>query len=574
MIKKTIFCFLFLLLGFSYSYAQEYFTIKDYGIKVKVNQDASLDITENLLVHFTEPRHGIFRMIPFRYQKQEIPAGTEKATLQLSSEDYTRTIIEKINVEGWHFETSTEGDYKSIKIGSANQLVDGDQRYIIHYTVLNAINFFKDHAELYFNLVGDKWPVDIAQVHFSIILPNDLQDTSKYFVATGYTGSTENKTNAAWENNKVFTGYTTETLSANQGVTVGIAFPKDFLVQPNYNMRGIGWLTAPLLVFLGMFTLWRKKGKDEKRTVTTEFYPPEDIVPPVAGYIIDNTLEHKDLTSLVPYWGANGYLQINETEKKSLAGLISTTKYEFVKLKSLPPNSHDFEKTIFNGIFETGDHVDLDDLKNKLYTKMSTARTQLSAEIKRDNYYEKGSRTLGCLFPTFGFILLIFGVILLVSFWFENKWLGIAFILSAVVVLIFGFLMVKKTPKGNELYYKLLGFKEFIKSVEKDRLQAFLKQDPSYFEKVLPYAIVFNLASEWKDKLQGLDIPPPTWWNHGNYSGSNFNTMMFMDSFNSSMSAMTSTFNSSPSSSGSSGGSFGGGGFSGGGGGGGGGGSW
>jgi uncharacterized membrane protein len=144
---------------------------------------------------------------------------------------------------------------------------------------------------------------------------------------------------------------------------------------------------------------------------------------------------------------------------------------------------------------------------------------------------------------------------------------------SGIIMFVFGLLMAKKTKKGTDLYKKLLGFKEFIKSVEKDRLQEFLKQDPNYFDKVLPYAIVFDMADKWKDKLKGLDIPPPTWYS-GVYAGNNFNTLMFMNSLDKSMNAMTNTFYSAPRSSGSSGGSFGGGGFSGGGFGGGGGSSW
>jgi uncharacterized membrane protein len=131
--------------------------------------------------------------------------------------------------------------------------------------------------------------------------------------------------------------------------------------------------------------------------------------------------------------------------------------------------------------------------------------------------------------------------------------------------------MRKKTEKGTKLLQKLLGFKEFIKTVEKDRLATFLKEDEHYFDKVLPYAIVFGIADTWKDKLKGLDVPPPAWYS-GNYS--TFNTAAFMSSLDRSMNEMSSTFYSSPSSSGSSGGSFSGGGSSGGGFGGGGGSSW
>jgi hypothetical protein len=140
--------------------AQEYFTIRQYDVRVKVNQDASLDIDETINVHFTEPRHGIIRSIPFKYQLDALPEGTEKANRQLESGGYAHTIIKDITVDGWDNGVSTEGDYKEIKIGSADRLVDGDQQYVIHYRLLNAINFFKDHSELYFNVIGDQWAND------------------------------------------------------------------------------------------------------------------------------------------------------------------------------------------------------------------------------------------------------------------------------------------------------------------------------------------------------------------------------------------------------------------------------
>ncbi|MCO5235980.1 MAG: hypothetical protein M9933_06890 [Chitinophagaceae bacterium] len=89
---------------------------------------------------------------------------------------------------------------------------------------------------------------------------------------------------------------------------------------------------------------------------------------------------------------------------------------------------------------------------------------------------------------------------------------------------------------------------------------------------MLPFAIVFDVADTWKDKLRGLDVPPPSWYS-GYYSGNTFNTMAFLSSLDRGMNSMSRNFYSSPSSSGS-GGSFGGGGSSGGGFGGGGGRSW
>ncbi len=551
--------------------AQEYFTIKQYNVDVKVNKDASLDITEAINVHFTEARHGIYRFIPFKYPLQSIPSGTEKADRQMESGGYAHTIVENISVDKWEYEVSTDGDYKSIKIGSADKVVDGDQQYVIHYRVLNAINFFNDHAELYFNLIGDKWNTSIGNVQFSVELYDALPAVPATFLATGAYGSNENYTESTWASNKRFIGSTTKPLGNNEGVTIGISLPKGFLVQQNYNILGIYWLLLPLAVFGGMFLAWKRWGRDEKVTVQTEYYPPENISPGVSGYIIDNRLDRRDLTALVPYWGAGGYLQVKETEKESLFGLIKNKEYTFIKLKDLPDEAMTFEKTLFNGIFASGNNVKLSDLKDVLYKTMNKAKNELETEVDRGAYYEKGSRGLIILFLFIGIALCVSGGFVLVTTAFEKLWLGAALLISGIITVAFGIFMGKKTEKGTALYQKLAGFKEFIKSVEKDRLQEFLKQDEHYFDKVLPYAIVFDMADTWKDKLKGLDIPPPQWYS-GNYA--TFNTMMFMNSLDHSMNEMSNSFYSSPSSSGSSGGSFGGGGFSGGGFGGGGGSSW
>ncbi|MEO8108569.1 MAG: DUF2207 domain-containing protein [Ginsengibacter sp.] len=554
--------------------AQEYFLIKQYDVDVKINKNSSIDITEKINVQFSEPRHGIIRKIQYKYKIQPLPKGTEKAKRELQSNGYNRIIIDDIKVPGWEYKVSNSGDYKSIKIGSANEYVRNDQQFIITYRVENAINFFKDHAEFYFNIIGHEWNTNIEAVNFTIELPDDLNDTSNYFVATGSYGSKQNNTRTKWISNRTLAGQTTRSLNANEGLTAGISFPQAFLDKPDYRLRGIYWLLLPVLTFGAMFYIWKRWGKDDDVVIQTEYYPPENISPGISGYIIDGKLDRRDLTALVPYWGAGGYLEIKELEKKHLFGLVKTREYEFIKLKDLPPTVPAFEKTFFNGIFKSGDEVQLSDLKNKLYTSMNTAKAELQSEIVRSDYYVKYSRGMAVFFSLVGFVLLILGIVRLVSYWYENKWMGIGIAASGISVLIFGLLMSKKTPKGTALYQKLLGFKEFIKSVEKDRLQEFLKQDENYFDKVLPYAIVFDVADKWKDKLKGLDVPPPSWY-HGSYAGSNFNTLLFMNSLDNSMRAMTSTFYSAPSSSGSSGGSFsGGGGFSGGGFGGGGGSSW
>ncbi|MEP6597194.1 MAG: hypothetical protein ABJA71_14675 [Ginsengibacter sp.] len=130
--------------------------------------------------------------------------------------------------------------------------------------------------------------------------------------------------------------------------------PENLLTEADFSLRGIYWLLLPVLVLAGMYYVWKRWGKDEEVVVQAEFCPPENISPAISAYIIDGRLDRHDLTELIPYWGAGGYMQINELETKYLLGLIKTNEYEFVKLKDLPESSHQFEKTLFGGIFGAG----------------------------------------------------------------------------------------------------------------------------------------------------------------------------------------------------------------------------
>ncbi len=97
---------------------------------------------------------------------------------------------------------------------------------MIKYRILNAINFFKNHSELYFNVIGNQWATTIDSVDFEVELPQPLSDTPYYFVATGAYGSKENKTITRWSYNKIFYGHTTQKLNPYEGLTIGISFPE------------------------------------------------------------------------------------------------------------------------------------------------------------------------------------------------------------------------------------------------------------------------------------------------------------------------------------------------------------
>ena len=139
---------------------------------------------------------------------------------------------------------------------------------------------------------------------------------------------------------------------------------------------------------------------------------------------------------------------------------------------------------------------------------------------------------------------------------------GIACVFVMVIMLK---LMPKRSAYGNELLGKIKGFKNFLETAEKPKLETLVWQDPAYFYNILPYTYVLGVSDEWIKKFEVIALQPPDW-----YAGSTaFNMVAFGSFMNSTMSSAATSMASSPSGSGSSGG-----GSSGGGSGGGGGGSW
>ena len=140
-------------------------------------------------------------------------------------------------------------------------------------------------------------------------------------------------------------------------------------------------------------------------------------------------------------------------------------------------------------------------------------------------------------------------------------------LICIIIMTIFYRIIPKRTPYGIEILGKIKGFKEFIETAEKDKLETLVQDNPTYYYDILPYAYVLGVSNTWMKKFESMSYQPPNW-----YEGS---TDFHISDFDHFMFSATRTMTSAPSSfmsSGSSGGS--GGGSAGGGSGGGGGGSW
>jgi hypothetical protein len=536
--------------------AAEYFIIRDYGVVVRINPDGRLLFTETIEVEFTEPRHGIFRAIPLVNR-----IGGKRHQL----------IIEDIRVDGHTFERGRENNNLVLKIGDPDRYVEGRQTYLIRYEVANGLNFFKDHVEFYWDLLGVGWEVLVERFHFEVTLPPGLplteDDVRLYTGAAGSTGREAQLSVYASAPTPTITGHTERIFQPGEAVTLAVRLPLSAFPKPDETsiwLRLHGLLLLPAALLSGvLFLIGRSRNR--RQAIMVEFMPPTDISPAVAGGFIDHEVENHDILSLVPLLAYKKYLRLEVEDEKRL-WLFHHRNLRFVRLPAPDGVLPDFERTFLDSLFASGEEVELDSLKDRFYTHMNTIRDQVKAWIDSREWYEPDQAR---------YRLLVFGAALvtgLAGVWALKRdnpdaW----WILGAAALMVFlTRFFRRRNLAGNEIYKKLEGFRRFVVKAERPVLERLLRDDPLYFDKTLPYAVAFGEVKRWTRQFDGLLSEPPSWYySPGRMAGQNFDWGTFQSNFSEEINDIGSVFGSSPSSS-----SSGGGGSSGGGSGGGGGGSW
>ena len=532
----------------------EFFTITQYHVEVTFPEEGYADFTEIIEVEFSQPRHGILRAIPLR----DIVSG----------KSVTR-IIKNIDVEGHNFSTYRENNNMVLKIGDADKYVDGKQTYTIRYRILNPFNFFDEHIEFYWDLLGQTWEVDVNSFTFQLNFPGNISLTPDDVI--GYTGpaGTQGKDVQIQVDGNHVRGRGVRKFTAREAVTVGVKLPlnafkargfwEDFLAVHSL------LLVVPFFLLAGIFA--KIYARNKRQTIMTEYFPPEGISPVVAGGFVDHSVDNNDVLSLIPHLANSGYLRLEAEPGK---GFFKKDNIIFYKLKNPGPELLAFEQHFLNALFASGDRVELDDLKDKFYSHMSSIKLSVKEWIKLQGWYEPDQRAMGCLTGIFGLIAVAWGAF---AFFARQNIDGIALIITGLILFYLASRFNKRSPEGNKTYQKLEGFRQFVSKAEKPVIERLIKEDPLYYDKTMPFALAFGYLKQWNRQFEGLLTQPPSWYSSPMMYGTDLSRSWstFSESFPSEISSIGSVFSSTP---GGSSGMGGGGGSSGGGSGGGGGGSW
>ncbi len=541
--------------------------IARFETQMSVARDGTAVVTERLQVAFFGSYNGIYRDIPIEYPG---PHGS----------NYT-LFLRVLSVtdgegKGLKYDSRTQNGNRHLKIYIPGA-EDTSRTVQITYTVRNAVRWFDDYDELYWNVTGNDWPVPIDSASATISFPGNAAGNLRVQAFTGVYGSQERDVDVKVQGSTVQVEGT-RSLSMREGLTADVYISKGVLSQPGKLTQAIWFLRSnpivllPLWAFIVMFFLWWTKGRDPRPDISVApmYEPPKDMTPAEVGTLMDDVVNPRDITSTLVDLAVKGYLKIEEKEVKTL--LFAHRDYVFHLLKpqsewtSLEPH----ERVMLSHMFYGGvTEVHLSDLRNQFYVAIPTMKDNILAELRGKGMYSVDPESAhayvlaGVLFTAAPFILAqVIGTVSLLE---SPGLLAASAIIAVLVIFLFSRIMTAKSLKGARTKIEILGFQEFVNRVDADRLK---RMPPDTFEKFLPFAMALGIENRWAKAFQGIVQNPPTWY-VGPTPYMLFNPIFFAGSMHAMAMDAHQAFVAAPraSSTGSGwgGGGFGGGGFSGGG---------
>jgi uncharacterized membrane protein YgcG len=321
--------------------------VQHFDEQVVISPDGTIEVREAIEAQFIGSNwHGIYRAIPVEYIT---PAGLTY-TLVLEPLSVTDDTGQPLK-----YEQSWQGRSTKFKIYVPNP-DNATRTVILRYRVLNALTFFDDHDELYWNVTGNEWEATIEHASAKISLPAGVTGLH----ATSYSGPFGSRVQDAEvesrSNSVEFRS--THSLEFHEGLTAVVGWDKGFVHEPTasqkiqFILRNNWPIYIPVGVFILMFYWWWTSGRDPERdAITVQYDPPDNLTPAECGTLVDAKVAMSDITATLVDLAVKGYLIIECQDQNLQLGIMKDYIFHLKKppgdWKELKPH----EQQMLRGIF-------------------------------------------------------------------------------------------------------------------------------------------------------------------------------------------------------------------------------
>lgn len=502
-----VFVFIFLF-SLNPVFAEKYY-VKNLEVVVKVQEDGSFIVSENIDVYFTDRAHGIIRAIPKKGDKIKDVFAT--------------------NVNAIY----TTGGILNVQFGDPDNLVIGDVNYKLKYKTIPK----KAMDEFYLDIVGNKWETDINQATFKVIMPKTF-DSKKVQIYSGGYGSETNKNHVSYSvENNVITGHTTKKLKPKEGIGIFIFLPKGYFKNSMFLEKQICIFLISLFT-LFVYFIWYLYGKEDHVTPVVTFYPPKNLDALDSEVILKMKASERGFVSYIIELASKNYIKIDEqknsftlTKLQENCTKLSKREEKIINIifgnktsvtKDELSVSRTFYKKVDDILLDVNDSMekifcrDSIDFRTYILPVLLTICTVYTTAYALNNYDSNG---IFVIFLSFSLFLVlvstfyfsknimqkaIYSIILLVFVSIFCKGVVLFGIICSVVCAVCIIELPKRSTYGNKILGELLGLKHFIKTAEKNKLEKMIRNNPSYFYNILPYAYLLDVSDVWINQFEDI----------------------------------------------------------------------
>lgn len=558
---------------------------------ITVSEDHSARVVETITVAYYSPSNGIARYLPTN-----------------SGEQYTG-----ITVEGDVYSVNWHAEYIEIDTGgnetksSKKAYQKGDsQTYVISYKIVPPVRTI-GNSNYYMNVVPFGWDTSQSNVSITMNFPFEIKDIE---IFVGKYDTTDKYDSGKYTVDGSSLTLHIDRLAAFNGVTADVELGRKFNV--NFSLPGLLAILIILALIAGAICLKLFGIKDRQTFPVINAKPPHDngveLDPAQMGFLIDNRCDPQDITALIFYFASKGLLRI-ETQDNNNFILIKTGEIEpgaplhqKIVFDGLFKNRNAVSTKQLQNTFYTEIENATAKVKSGYKGKLSEPRENKFSILAAvaAGVVTTGIAAIMALRIHFTLVLssiiipaVIMAVFIALSFLFgryvfDNKhklkqkklfvMSVVACLLAVIVALIVSYFVLggifpfyarmiifvglavagfvcglckRKSEYYASLMNEITGFKEFLETAEKDRLEAMLEENPQYYYDILPYANVLGVSKKWEDKFASIkNVPPPSYYN----SPTLFDIVIFNAWIHSSTKRFTAAMTSRPSNSSRSGG--------------------
>lgn len=257
----------------------------------------------------------------------------------------------------------------------------------------------------------------------------------------------------------------------------------------------------PAIVFLWLFIQWRRYGRDpqKRKDILLKYSPPKGLTPAEAGVLIDEYADTQDIMATFFDLAARRHFMIEDLSEGVKLTLIQDYEDDTGLEK--------YEKALMKSIFGRKESAMLSEVKDQLKDDFANIKQKLYETVAEKGFFEKNPEYARSDYQRLAALLLLLAILAAVSkiqfaagtlLWSLLGHGVFALTFTGLLFLVFAKVMPKKTKRGQALYEDLLGMKKFLRDpVDAEGRYEGYADEKTYFEKLLPYAIVFDEAQNW-----------------------------------------------------------------------------